>query len=99
MDRQSVEVLVHREPSGYWAEAKGLEGCFASGVTLDELVEALHESIAMYVGQEEEVDRILVRVSGLTLEIEPDLRASSEPPARPGTRRTRDSHSDDWPSR
>lgn len=90
---------MHREPSGYWAEAKGLEGCFASGVTLDELVEALHESIAMYVGQEEEVDRILVGVSGLTLEIEPDLRASSEPPARPGTRRMRDSHRDDWPSR
>ena len=76
-----------------------LEGCFASGVTLDELVEVLHESIAMYVGQEEEVDRILVRVSGLTLEIEPDLRASSEPPARPGTRRLRDPHRGDWPSR
>lgn len=49
----------------------------------------------MYVAQDENgVDRILVRVSGLTLQIEPDLRASSDLPTRPGARHTRDSHGD-----
>jgi hypothetical protein len=99
VDRQSVEVLVHREPSGYWAEAKGLEGCFASGVTLMSWLRRCTSPSRCTSARREEVDRILVRVSGLTLEIEPDLRASSEPPARPGTRRMRDSHRDDWPSR
>lgn len=90
MDRQFVEVVVHLERSGYWAEANGLEGCFASGGTLDEL---LDESISMYVARaEDSVERMLVRVSGLRLEIEPNLRASSDPPTRPGTRRTRDPH-------
>jgi predicted RNase H-like HicB family nuclease len=35
------------EDGSYWAEVKELPGCFASGFTLDELMEALTEAIAM----------------------------------------------------
>lgn len=37
------------EDSAYWAEVSELPGCFASGQTLDELSEALEESIALYL--------------------------------------------------
>jgi predicted RNase H-like HicB family nuclease len=43
---------VHQEPDGtYWAEVLELPGCFASGFTMDELLEALREAIAMYLDE------------------------------------------------
>ena len=44
-----LTVVVHREPDGYWSEIPELPGCFASGATLEELHEALGESIGLYV--------------------------------------------------
>lgn len=41
---------VHTEPDGsLWAEVDGLPGCFASGDTHEELLEAAREAIAMYL--------------------------------------------------
>lgn len=40
---------VHNEDSSYWAEVTELPGCFASGDTLDELKEALAESVRLYL--------------------------------------------------
>jgi predicted RNase H-like HicB family nuclease len=40
---------VVRERGAYWAEVSELPGCFASGETLDELMAALREAIALYV--------------------------------------------------
>lgn len=40
--------VVHEEDGAYWADVDDLPGCFASGETLDELVEALGEAIALY---------------------------------------------------
>lgn len=42
---------MHREPPGYWAVVSGLEGCFASGATLDELLVALQEAVSLYLGE------------------------------------------------
>lgn len=44
----SFEARVHHEDGHYWAEVVELPGVFASGETLDELVEALGEAIGMY---------------------------------------------------
>ncbi len=44
-----LNARVHSENGSYWAEVAELPGCFASGVTLDELAEALRESIRMYL--------------------------------------------------
>lgn len=41
-------VQVHHENGSYWAEVVELPGVFASGATLDELVEALGEAIRLY---------------------------------------------------
>ena len=40
---------VHEEQGSLWAEVLDLPGCFASGNSLDELREALEESIALYL--------------------------------------------------
>lgn len=97
MDRQTLTVDIHREPPGYWAHVRELKGCFASGSTFDELLVALHDAVAMYVG-EDELDRILTRVSVLQLEVEPDLRpAESEQLDSAPAGRKRQAHRDDWP--
>ena len=44
-----LNARVHAEQGGYWAEVTELPGCFASGGTLDELTEALRESIQLYL--------------------------------------------------
>ncbi len=45
-----LRAIVHRDDDGsYWAEVKELPGCFASGFSLDELHEALRESVALYL--------------------------------------------------
>lgn len=45
------QVLVHRdeETDSFWASVVELPGCFASGKTEDELLEALAEAIGMYM--------------------------------------------------
>ena len=44
-----LNARVRQEDGGYWAEVAELPGCFASGRTLDELTEALEESIRLYL--------------------------------------------------
>jgi predicted RNase H-like HicB family nuclease len=97
MNARTFEVDVHREPPGYWAEVGGLEGCYASGQTLDELFQALREAISMYLGEVDD-ERILVRVTGLRLAVQPDLRpADAKASVQPPSRRKRQSHRHDWP--
>jgi predicted RNase H-like HicB family nuclease len=92
------DVVVRREPPGYWAQVTGLEGCFASADTLDELVAALAEAISLYLGDEEPY-RILCRITGLRMEIETDLHPDDPTvTGRPRSRR-REPHRDDWPPR
>jgi predicted RNase H-like HicB family nuclease len=45
--RMDVTALIHSEGGSYWAEVKELPGCFASGDTVDELLEALREGISL----------------------------------------------------
>jgi predicted RNase H-like HicB family nuclease len=47
---------VHDEDGSYWAEVLDLPGCFASGDSLDELREALAESISLYLADEASTD-------------------------------------------
>lgn len=48
MAEQAFTVRVHQEPGELlWAEVIELPGCFASGETFDELMEALAEAIGM----------------------------------------------------
>jgi predicted RNase H-like HicB family nuclease len=49
MIERGLTARVHREDGSYWAEIPELPGCFASGQTMDELREALDESVALYL--------------------------------------------------
>lgn len=42
-----LKVRVQHEEGSYWAEVPELPGCFASGDTFDELLEALQEAIGL----------------------------------------------------
>jgi predicted RNase H-like HicB family nuclease len=46
-----LNARVHDEDGSYWAEVVELPGCFASGRSLDELTEALEESIRLYLSE------------------------------------------------
>jgi predicted RNase H-like HicB family nuclease len=47
-----LKALVHREDGMYWAEVPSHPGLFASGETMDELVEALGEAWVLYTHDE-----------------------------------------------
>ena len=54
MNSTEYVVRVHRDDDdSYWAEVVELPGCFASGESLDQLSEALAESIALYLGDDD----------------------------------------------
>ncbi len=108
MAGRSLHVEVNREPSGYWAEIPDLPGCFASGATFDGLLEALSEAVSLYLTSRDDdqqsddvsLDRILTRVTGLQLEVEPDARPpGADALSRPPEKRKRQAHRDDWPPR
>jgi predicted RNase H-like HicB family nuclease len=44
-----LTVRIHHEAEAFWSEVRELPGCFASGRTLDELAEALQESVGLYL--------------------------------------------------
>ena len=56
---KELTARVHLEDGTYWAEVVELPGCFASGLTLDELREALEEAIVLFgrAGDEDETSR------------------------------------------
>jgi predicted RNase H-like HicB family nuclease len=43
-----IQALVHEEDGSFWAEVPVCPGLFASGFTLDELVEGLREAWLLY---------------------------------------------------
>jgi len=56
--RRSVEAMeytarIHHEDGTYWAEVPALPGVFASGDTVDELLDGLKEAVALYLGDGE----------------------------------------------
>jgi predicted RNase H-like HicB family nuclease len=48
-DNMELHVKVHHEDDAFWAEVEELPGCFASGRTTAELVEAVEEAVSMYL--------------------------------------------------
>jgi len=47
--RMELKVNVHLEDGAYWADVPELPGCFASGDSLDELLDSLREGIGLYL--------------------------------------------------
>jgi predicted RNase H-like HicB family nuclease len=74
---RSLHVEVHYEDGMYWAQVREWPGCFASGRTLNELAEALEDSIGLYMTPEDEEEPVRVRLHilemGLTVAAEVPL--------------------------
>ena len=51
-DEVEFHATVRQEDGSYWAEVDELPGCFASGQTLDELLDAVTEAIAIYLADD-----------------------------------------------
>jgi predicted RNase H-like HicB family nuclease len=47
-----LQVAIHEEDGMYWAEVPSHPGLFASGQTMDELIEAIGEAWIMYTHDE-----------------------------------------------
>lgn len=58
---------VRKEDGSYWAEVEQLPGCYASGATLDELLEALEESVQMCAGPSERVSSNPLQIQDIRL--------------------------------
>lgn len=68
-------VLVHDEGTdGMWAEVEELPGCFASGFSIQELLEGLREAIEMYLSTPE---------SHVQLDLLKAVKVEHPPPADP----------------
>jgi predicted RNase H-like HicB family nuclease len=57
-DKEYIVRVYDAEDGTLWAEVIDLPGCFASGDTLDELREALQETISLYVTDDPEAGQI-----------------------------------------
>jgi predicted RNase H-like HicB family nuclease len=63
---------VRFEEGAYWAEVAELPGCFASGIDLNELNQALIESIQAYLAEDENgVKAPPVSLSALRMVVSP----------------------------
>lgn len=41
----NIDVILHKEENGYWAEVPALKGCFSQGDTIEEITENITEAI------------------------------------------------------
>jgi predicted RNase H-like HicB family nuclease len=74
VEQRELHVDVHHEDGAYWAQVRELPGCFASGATVAELVEAIEEAVALYLAppEAEGPASLAVEVAGFNLSLESD---------------------------
>ncbi len=60
---------VHREDGMYWARVPSHPGLFASGETMDELIESLGEAWALYTSDDDSVPQAAVTPATQSLRV------------------------------
>jgi predicted RNase H-like HicB family nuclease len=60
---------VHREDDMYWAEVPSHPGLFASGETMDELIESLGEAWVLYTSDDDSVPQATVTPATQSLHV------------------------------
>ena len=48
----NIDVVLHKEENGYWAEVPALKGCFSQGDTIEEVTENVKEAIRAWFSVE-----------------------------------------------
>lgn len=41
----NIDVILHKDKNGYWAEVPALKGCFTQGNTIEETIQNVKEAI------------------------------------------------------
>ena len=41
----NIDIVIHKDENGYWAEVPALKGCFSQGETMEEITENIKEAI------------------------------------------------------
>ena len=41
----NIDVILHKDENGYWAEVPALKGCFTQGNTIEEIIQNVKEAI------------------------------------------------------
>lgn len=41
----NIDVILHKDENGYWAEVPALKGCFTQGNTIEETIQNVKEAI------------------------------------------------------
>lgn len=47
-----IDVVLHKEDNGFWAEVPALKGCFSQGDTIEEVTENIKEAIMAWFSVE-----------------------------------------------
>ena len=47
-----IDVVLHKEENGFWAEVPALKGCFSQGDTIEEVTENIKEAIKAWFSVE-----------------------------------------------
>ena len=45
----NIDIVLHKEEEGFWAEVPALKGCFSQGDTIEEVIENTKEAIYAYL--------------------------------------------------
>ncbi len=44
----NINVVIHKNENGYWAEVPALRGCFTQGETMEEITENIKEAVSAW---------------------------------------------------
>lgn len=48
----NIDVIIHKEENGYWAEVPALKGCYSQGETIEEITKNIKEAITAWFSVE-----------------------------------------------
>lgn len=48
----NIDVIIHKEENGYWAEVPALKGCYSQGETIEEITQNIKEAITAWFSVE-----------------------------------------------
>jgi predicted RNase H-like HicB family nuclease len=69
-----LQANIREEEGMLWAEVDELPGCFASGASVAELIEALREAVALYLAKDGPVVAATPRLASVGLSVPDEHR-------------------------
>ena len=58
----NIDIVIHKEENGYWAEVPALKGCFSQGETMEEITENIKEAINAWFSYNKQTDGEVITI-------------------------------------